>query len=155
MARPTRYDTEIKPHLAEIKDAVAAGATVEEIAAAFGFAPSTLYKYKKEKPELKEAFARGRKKVIFEIKGALLKKALGFTYEEEKRVGKKDKDGEKIVLVEKYTRYCPPSETAAGMLLRNYDPEWSDKDSATAELHKQEMDLKKAIADANNFDLDI
>lgn len=155
MARPTRYDTEIKPHIEEIKDAVAAGATVEEIAKAFNIAPSTLYKYKAQKKELKDAFARGREKVIIEIKAALLKKALGFNYEEEKRVGKKDKDGENVIMVEKYTRYCPPSETAAGMLLRNYDEEWKDQDKATAALRKQELDLKKAIAEASNFDLEI
>lgn len=155
MARPTRYDTEIKPHIEDIKDAVAAGATVEEIAKAFNIAPSTLYKYKAQKKELKDAFARGREKVIIEIKAALLKKALGFNYEEEKRVGKKDKDGENVIMVEKYTRYCPPSETAAGMLLRNYDEEWKDQDKATAALRKQELDLKKAIAEASNFDLEI
>lgn len=49
MARPSKYDTEIKPYLADIKKAVEAGATVEEIAKAFGIASSTIYKYKAEK----------------------------------------------------------------------------------------------------------
>lgn len=151
MGRPSRYDSEIKPHIAEIKKAVEAGATVEEVAKAFGIATSTLHKYKAEKKELKDAFARGREKIVFEIKGALLKKALGFEYEEEKKVGKKDKNGEQIILVEKYTRYSVPSETAAAMLLRNYDKEWLDKDITSTELKRQEMELKKAIAESNNF----
>lgn len=151
MGRPSRYDAEIKPHIAEIKKAVEAGATVEEVAKAFGIATSTLHKYKAEKKELKDAFARGREKIVFEIKGALLKKALGFEYEEEKKVGKKDKNGEQIILVEKYTRYSVPSETAAAMLLRNYDKEWLDKDITSTELKRQEMELKKAIAESNNF----
>lgn len=155
MGRPSKYDTEVKPHLEEIKKAVASGATNEEIAEAFGIAISTLQKYKAEKPELKEAFARGRKKIVFEIKGALLKKALGFEYEEEKRVGRKDKDGENIVLIEKYKKYSVPSETAAAMLLRNYDENWRDNDRASAEIRRQEADLKKAIAEANNFDLEV
>ena len=155
MARPSKYDTEIKPHLDDIRKAVEAGATVEEIAEAFGIAGSTIYKYKKEKKELKEAFARGRVKVCIEIKAALLKKALGYDYEEEKRVGRKDKNGEQIVLIEKYKRHCQPSETAAAMLLRNYDEGWKDNDNATANLKRQEMELKKAIAEANNFDLDL
>ena len=155
MGRLSKYDSEVKPHIEDIRKAVEAGATVEEIAKAFGIAPSTLYKYKAEKKELKEAFARGREIIKIEIKAALLKKALGFEYEEEKKVAKKDKDGENVVLVEVYKRYCPPSETAAGMLLRNYDPEWLDRDSASTELRKQEYELKKAIADANNFDLKI
>lgn len=154
MARPSKYDIEIKPHLEDIKKAVEAGATTKEIAKAFGIAESTIYKYKTEKKEFSEAFARGREKVIIDIKAALLKKALGYEYEEEKKVGKKDKDGENIILVEKYKKHQPPSETAAAMLLRNYDNEWLDRDVTTTDLKKQEHELKKAIAEANNFDLD-
>ena len=155
MGRPSKYDTDIKPYIEDIRKAVEAGATVQEIATAFGIAESSIYKYKKEKKEFAKAFARGREKVVIEIKAALLKKALGFNYEEEKRVGRKDKNGENIVLVEKYTRYCVPSETAANMLLRNYDENWRDNDKATAELKKQEADLRKSIAAANNFDLEV
>lgn len=155
MGRPSRYEAEIKPHIEDIKKAVASGATVEEIAAAFGIAVSTLHKYKAEKKELKDAFTRGRARVVFDIKAALLKKALGFEYEEEKRVGRKDKDGENIILVEKYKRYSTPSETAAAMLLRNYDETWRDNDKASAEIKRQEADLRKAIAEANNFDLEV
>lgn len=155
MGRPSKYETEIKPHIDDIRKAVEAGATVEEIALAFGIAVSTLHKYKAEKKELSDAFARGREKVIIDIKAALLKKALGFEYEEEKRVGRKDKDGEQIILVEKYKRYSAPSETAARMLLNNYDENWRDNDTSTANLRKQEMDLKKAIAESNNFDLNM
>ena len=121
----------------------------------FNISVSTIYKYKAEKKEFSDAFARGREKVIIEIKAALLKKALGFEYKEQKKVGRKDKDGENIVLIENYTRYCPPSETAAAMLLRNYDAEWLDKDVTSTELKKQEMELKKAIAESTNFDLNL
>lgn len=153
--RKSIYETDIKPHIEDIQKAVSAGATVKEIAAGLGIAESTLMKYKAEKAELKQAFARGRDKVIIEIKAALLKKALGFNYDEEKKVGRKDKNGENIVLVEKYTRYSPPSETAAAMLLRNYDKEWRDNDKTSAEMRQQEHDLRKAIAEANNFDLNL
>lgn len=155
MGRPSKYDTEIKPHLAEIRSAVEAGATIEEIARAFGVSKSTIQKYKAEKKEFSDAFARGREKVVIDIKAALLKKALGFEYKEQKSVARKDKNGENIVLVENYKRYCPPSETAARMLLNNYDDTWHDNDNATARLKAQEMDLKKAIAEANNFDLNL
>lgn len=155
MARPSKYETEIKPYIEDIRKAVEAGATVEEIAKAFGIAESTLYKYKAEKKEFSDAFARGRGKVVIDIKAALLKKALGFEYTEQKTVGRKDKDGENVVLVEKYKRYSPPSETAAAMLLRNYDAEWKDSDNVSVRLKQQEMELKKAIAESNNFDLDL
>lgn len=155
MARPTKYDECVKPHIEDIRKAVETGATIEEIADGLGIAVSTLHKYKAEKKELKDAFARGREKVVIEIKAALLKKALGFEYEEEKRVGRKDKSGENVVIVEKYKRYCAPSETAAAMLLRNYDENWRDNDKASADIKKQETELRKAIAEANNFDLEV
>ena len=155
MGRPSKYEAEVKPHLDDIRKAVEAGATDKEIADAFGLSVSTIYDYKKKYPDFSRAFARGREKVVVEIKAALLKKALGFEYEEEKRVGRKDKDGENIILVEKYKRQCLPSETAAAMLLRNYDETWRDNDHASAELKRQEQDLRKAIAASNNFDLEV
>lgn len=152
--RKSIYETVIAPHIDEIKQGVANGATVKEIATALGIAESTLNKYKAEKKELMDAFARGRASIVIDIRGALLKKALGYEYEEEKRVGRKDGKGENIVLVEKYKKHQPPSETAAAMLLRNYDETWLDKDSATTQLKQQEFELRKAIADSNNFDLE-
>lgn len=153
--RKSKYDEFVAPHLEQIKKAVSAGATDAEIADSIGISVSTLIEYKKKYPEFQQAFARGREQVVFEIKAALLKKALGFNYDEEKRTGRKDKNGENIILVEKFTRYCPPSETAAGMLLRNYDKEWLDSDKTSIDLRKQEHDLRKAIAESNNFDLNL
>lgn len=155
MGRPSRYDAEIKPHLTEIENAVKSGATDKEIADAFGMSVSSIYEYKRKYKEFSQAFARGRKRIVYEIKAALLKKALGFEYQEEKTVAKKDKEGKNIVLIEQYKRYCVPSETAAAMLLRNYDENWRDNDKASAEIKKQETELRKAIAEANNFDLNL
>lgn len=152
--RKNKYDTHIAPHLEQIRTAVKNGATVKEIADALGVAESTLNKYKAEKTELSAAFACGRANIVIDIRAALLKKALGYDYEEEKRVGRKDANGENVVIVEKYKKHQPPSETAAAMLLRNYDETWIDKDSVTTQLKQQEFELRKAIADNNNFDLE-
>lgn len=155
MGRPSKYETDVKPHLDEVRKAVEAGATNEEVAKALGINVSTLCAYKVKFKEFSDAFTRGREQVIFDIKAALLKKALGYEYEEEKRVGKKDKDGENIVCFERYKRHMPPSETAAAMLLRNYDKEWLDKDNTSTDLKRQEVELRKAVAEATNFDLDL
>ena len=155
MGRKSKYQTHVEPRLKEIEEWVKNGATDEEVAKALQINVATLYGYKNKYDKLNEAFAHAREKVVIQIKEDLLKKALGFTYDEEKRTGRRDKDGENIVYIEKYQRYCPPSETAAAMLLRNYDKDWKDTDNATAKLRKQAQDLKKAIAEANNFDLGI
>lgn len=152
--RKSIYDTAIAPHIPEIKKAAQQGATITEIANALGIAESTLYKYKNEKAELSAAFARGRASIVIEVRGALLKKALGYDYTEEKKLARKDAEGENIVLIETHRKHQPPSETAAAMLLRNYDDKWIDKDSATTNLKQQEFELRKAIADSNTFDID-
>lgn len=153
MGRIGRYESEVKPHIDEIKKAVESGATDKEVADAFGIAVSTIYEYKKKYKEFAEAFSRARARVVFDIKAALLKKALGFEYDEEKTVARKDRDGANVILIEKYKRYCLPSETAAAMLLRNYDENWRDSDKPSADLRKQESELRKAIAESNNYDL--
>lgn len=152
--RKSKYDTEIKPHLETIKEAVQNGATVTEIANALGIAESTLYKYKNEKTELSDAFTCGRAKIVIDIRAALLKKALGYEYQEKKQYLKKDETGESVTYTEITTKHQPPSETAGAMLLRNYDDGWLDKDSITTQLKQQEFELRKAIADNNNFDLE-
>lgn len=151
--RKSIYDTEIKPHLDEIREAVKNGATIKEIAQALGIAESTLHKYKAEKKELMDAFTHGRANIVIQIRGALLKKALGYEYQEKKQYIKKDEDGESITYTEITTKHQPPSETAGAMLLRNYDESWLDKDSITTQLKQQELELKKMNAEANIFDL--
>ena len=153
--RKSVYDTAIKPHLKTIKTAVKNGATIEEIAHALGIAKSTLYKYMSEKTELKDAFTHGRANIIIDIRAALLRKALGYEYQEKKQYIKKDEDGESVTYTEITTKHQPPSETAGAMLLRNYDDKWIDKDSATMQLKQQELELKKAMAESNDFDLGV
>lgn len=154
--RKSKYETDVLPHIAEIKKAVQAGATLDEVADALGIAKSTLCRYKNEKKELKDAFAKGRAAVIFDIKAALLKKALGYEYTEKKTVARIARDGFKVTTsIEEYNKHQPPSETAAAMLLRNYDKEWLDRDNISTDLKQQKLELEKAIAAANNFDLDL
>lgn len=152
--RKSKYDTHIAPHLEQIKTAVKNGATVKEIADALGIAESTLNKYKAEKTELSAAFTCGRANIIIDIRAALLKKALGYEYQEKKQYIKKDESGENVTYTEITTKHQPPSETAGAMLLRNYDECWIDKDSVTTQLKQQEFELRKMIADNNKFDLE-
>lgn len=155
MARASKYETDVKPYLKDVKDAIEAGATVEEIADALSLHPSTIWAYKKKYPEFNELFARGRKIIIFKIKAALLKKSLGFEYNEEKTISRLGKKGETITSVERSKKYCPPSETAAAMLLRNYDDNWKDTDNATVTLRQREAELKKEIAKSEHWDINL
>lgn len=149
MARKSKYAEYVKPMLSKITEWSKSGATDEEICSALGISKSTFYDYKKKYPELSEALRTGRQNVVLTIKAALYKRAIGFEYEERRGT---QKDGE-IKNIEIFKRYCPPDTTAAQLLLRNYDKTWRDKDVITNDLKQQEIDLRKAIAEANNFDL--
>lgn len=148
--RKCKYDEYVKPMLQQIESWARSGATEEEICTALGIAKSTFYDYKNKYSELSRALRVGRQSVVLDIKAALLKKALGFEYQEKR--GYK-KPGEPIVTTDIFQRYSPPDPTAATMLLRNYDPEWRDKDAATTDFKAQELEIKKALAEANNFDV--
>lgn len=151
MGRPSKYKEFVEPYLEDIRKWVAAGATMEEVADALGLNVKTISEHCKKYPDLKSAFTRGRVAVCCNIKAALLKKALGFEYEEKRQSITKGKDGKKKVYTEIYTRYCPPSETAAAMMLRNIDPTYRDQDSAVVALRQQEAELRKKIAEADKW----
>ena len=146
--RKNKYEEYVKPFLAKIQEWASSGATEKEICSALGIGLSSFYEYKKAHPELSKALRDGRQKVILEIKAALLKKALGFNYEEKRGV---KKNGE-IVNLEVTNRYCPPDPMAAAMLLRNYDKTWTDKDKQSASIQKQELELKQAMAKESLWD---
>lgn len=149
--RKNKYAEYVQPMIPKIIEWTKSGATEKEICTALGVAVSSFNEYKNQYSELSEALRTGRQNVVLDIKAALLKRALGFEYEERK--GTKKGDG--MANVEVYKRYMPPDTTAAAMLLRNYDAEWRDRDNLTSDLKQQEMELRKALAEANNFDFDM
>lgn len=148
--RKSKYNDYVKPRLDDIKKWSAAGATESEMCAALGVSVSSFNEYKNKFPELMDALRTGRQNVVLEIKAALYKKACGFNYEE--KVGRMKGDD---VTTEVYQRYSPPDTTACAMLLRNYSNEWRDKDLQTTDFRRQEIEIKKALAESNNFDVNI
>lgn len=148
--RRSKYDAYVKPLIPKIKEWSAAGATEKEICKALGIAESTFNEYKNKYSELSEALRAGRQNVVMEIKAALFKRATGFHYEEKK--GSR-KDGV-TTNVEIYSRYSLPDPVAAAMLLRNYDPDWRDKDNLQSECKRQEVEIRKALANEKIFDDD-
>lgn len=145
--RKNKYDSYVRPHLNQITEWARIGATEKEISDALGVALSTFGEYKKQYSELSDALRTGRQTVILNVKAALYKKAIGFEYEEKRGV----KKGDKVVSTEIYKKYSPPDTTAAAMILRNYDEGYRDKDSVQTDFKRQEIEIKKALAEANNF----
>lgn len=144
--RKPKYETHIKPRLDDVKKWAEAGASEKEIATALGVSLSAFSDYKTKYSELVETIRAGRQVVVLNVKAALVKRAVGFEYEE--KVGR-NKNGE--LTTEVYQRYSPPDATACAMVLRNYSDEWRDKDKETSEFRRQELEIKKALAESNNF----
>ena len=114
------------------------GLTDEQIAGKIHISSSTFYKWLIDHPEISEAIKKGKAPVDIEVENALLKRALGYDYEEitteesEYPTGKFDEDGRPIVRVmtktKKVTKMVLPDVTAQIYWLNNRRPDrWRNK----------------------------
>lgn len=62
------------------------GLTDEQTAENIGINPATLYDWKKKYPKISEALKRGKEIVDIQVENALLKRALGYVYNEDKYI---------------------------------------------------------------------
>ncbi len=157
MGRPNKYETHIKPYFKEIKEAFEKGVEEKEIAKSLGVSVAAWCDYKNKYIEFKELLKRDEdatKEILKRLDSALLKSAEGFEYQEKKQYITEDANGNKKKHTEVYTRYSPPNPTAIFGALNRFDKDYK-KDKAYYELKKQELELRKLIAEASNFDLDI
>lgn len=122
MARKSKYDPDITPEIAEqyARD----GLTNDEIAQKLGISTSTLYNWQKKYVEFLEALKKGKQVVDAKVEKALLKRALGYDYEEIKVTV--NESGQKRV--EKTKKQVKPDTTAQIFWLKNRLPDkWRDK----------------------------
>lgn len=145
--RKSVYETHIEPRFSEISKWLENGATEKQIYENLGVSRNAFYKYKKDKKEFYELLKNGRKNLVVELRGALVKKALGFKYIERKTVTGKDANGETVERTEIYERAALPDVAALNLCLKNYDPdEWAN-DPQALRIKEKELELKREIAD--------
>ena len=100
----------------------------EQIAHNIGINPSTLYEWQKKYPEIAKALKQGKEVIDRQVENALLKRALGYEYEEVKQIIEKDAKGKDKKKIEKTVRQIAPDTTAQIFWLKNRKPaEWRDK----------------------------
>lgn len=100
------------------------GLVDEQIAQNMGINPATLYRYKKNYSKICEALKKGKEIVDIQVENALLKRALGYEYDEQ-RIEKSDKDGTKIIQT---VKHVPGDVTAQIYWLKNRrSDKWRDK----------------------------
>lgn len=106
------------------------GLTDEQVAKNIGIVPSTLYVWMNRFPEISEALKRGKEVVDRQVENALLKRALGYKYDEvtHENAYNKDTDEIELVPVKVVTKEVQPDTTAQIFWLKNRKPqEWRDK----------------------------
>lgn len=103
------------------------GLTLEQIAHNMGVADSTLRKWRDDHEAISAALKRGKEVVDIEVENALLKRALGYDYTEE-RVEVSKENGKKSVKTTQTVKHVPPDVTAQIFWLKNRRPDrWRDK----------------------------
>lgn len=106
------------------------GLTDEQLAEKMGCGVRTLYDWKERFPQISQALKKGKEVVDLQVENALLKRALGYEYIEE-RIEVSDKDGRKVIQT---TKTVPPDTTAQIFWLKNRRPgRWRDKPEIVGE----------------------
>lgn len=153
MARGGRkgaYETRIKPRFDDISEWLKHGATEKQIAFNLGVSYSTLNKYKVEKSEFSELLKNGRQSLVLELRGALVKRALGYRFTEIKKYTKIE-NGQAVQYVEETTKEAAPDVAALNLCLKNYDPENWANDPQALRIKEKELELKREIAEKDNW----
>lgn len=106
------------------------GLSNEQIAHNMGITFQTLYKWQDKYSELREALKKGKEVVDREVENALLKRALGYEYDEvtQEPVTDKDTGITKMRVTKRVTKQIAPDVTAQIFWLKNRKPaEYRDK----------------------------
>lgn len=137
--RPSDYLPEM---IAEAEELCQSGATDQELASHFDISVGTLYRWKNEHPQFREAIARGKKAIDDRVERSLFSRAVGFTFKSEKVFCNAD-GVHRVPTLE----YLPPDPAAAKHWLgvRRRD-EWAD-------VQRIDLNGSLQVEDAGSRDL--
>lgn len=154
--RRGKYESHVRPNLDKIREWRKVGATVEKICDVLGISVATWFEYEKRYPEFAETIKKGQDEFCFDLRGELAKLCKKHTLETKKQYIKHDiETGHKTQYTEITTKEVDADIAAINLLLKNLDRgNWAN-DPQNLELRKQELELRKKIAESNNFDLNL
>lgn len=144
--RPGKYETNIKPHLEDIKE-YCTYMTEEQIAKTLDVSVSAWCRYKLQYLELREALKKGRAELVKQLRSTLIQKAKGFKYEEKKIV----REHGEVVREEIYQRSALPDVAALNLLLKNYDAENWANDPQAMRIREKELELREKQMEINDW----
>ena len=122
----SKYETHVKDKLILVEAWARNGLTDEQIAKNLGISKDTFYKYKKENTDFSDSLKRGKEVVDIEVENALLKRALGYKYDEVTK--ERNEDTGELEITKVVTKEVQPDTTAQIFWLKNRKPgEWRDR----------------------------
>lgn len=122
MGRRTKFSNE---KLEEAKKLAKEGYTDEDIAFKLNIGIRTLYDWKKKYPQFMQALKENKDYFDDKVEQALLKRALGYEYEETEIIASKDGKNSKV---KKTKKVIPPDTTAIIFWLKNRQPgKWRNR----------------------------
>lgn len=148
--RNSKYESHIKPNFEQIDKWLNNGASEKQCAENLGISYATWNNYKARYSEFSELCSKPRVNLVEDLRSALVKRALGFSYEEKKQYITEDEQGNKKKHTEITTKQALPDTTAIFGALNIYDEEYV-KDKKQYELKQQELELRKLMAEAKEW----
>jgi hypothetical protein len=150
--RPEKYKSHVEPHLEEITK-MCEYMTEKQIAETLDVSYSCFREYKKKYPALNSAIQKGRQTLVFQLRSKLIQKAKGFHYAEKKTIKKYDPEFDQLMVIqeEEYERYSAPDVAALNLALKNYDPDNWANDPQMLKLKKEELKIKKELAEKDDY----
>ena len=116
------------------------GLTDEQIARNIGITPKTLYEWKNRFRELSEALKKGKEVVDRQVENALLKRALGYKYDEITYENGKE--------TKRVTKEVQPDTTAQIFWLKNRRPDkWRDRKELDANVNHSNNPFQELSVD--------
>lgn len=156
VGRKSLYEERVRPHLEQIAQWKRVGATDEQICEQLSISQTSFYEYRKKYAEFAESLKKGKTALVMDLRGELARISFKHTLEKKKQYIREDREtGHKIQYTEITTQEVDGDIAAINLLLKNLDKENWSNDPIHTDLRRQELELRRAIAEANNFDLKI
>lgn len=137
--------------LNEIKELISKGVPQIEIAKILGMSEKTMYKLKNRHPKMNQAFVFGNDDLKYTLIDTLIKKAVGYEYEETQTTIEETKTGTKKKIV-KYKKKAQPDMNAVRYLLiikfgRDFNDKKEEIDAMYERLRNREEKWTNASSD--------
>lgn len=142
MTKAGKYqDWLTKDGLTRIESWARDGLTDAQIAKNMGISLSTFKVWKGKFKAISAVLKKGKEPIDFQVENALLKRALGYEYEETSTVVEKDPEGNTFTKVTRHKRVMQPDTTAAIFWLKNRKPDtWRKLAPEISAKHEKELE---------------